>query len=948
MRLLPFFTAILGLAANVLAISTGQDRITSQTQHFEITVDRNKKDVLPEAAAWLENAYAIESKFYDFETKERTQVVLLDEEDYSNGFAYAANQWIVIYLPPIRFTLRGSTQWFANVSAHELAHILTLRKMGLTSRFYGIDAAISWGWKKREADGDAAWIPEDVPTWLAEGLAQYGSMHCGFDTVDSHREMILREAWRSNGLLPIKALETFSGDSRSREMVYNEGFHLVDFLYKTYGRDGMNTMMNAWDSKGYRGAFKTAFGATPSEVYARWRKHLNSRFRTNAEKTRPVSAFGPSYVIEDAPLYDPVSGNLYYLSSSANDAGETHLYLRDKNGGTSQIQRNVNPPMHLAADGSLLYPAVRIDLMTGARISDLYRYRNGQVERLTYGLRAVAAIATERGHVYAVLRQSGRTHIALLTNGHPSREFPAPEGTEFMDLAADGDSGLYVGVARGNNSDIMHLDLIDGELRPVLASTHNERDPFTRNGRLYFSSDPGGDYAIYSLSGDTIFRHSPPGPSAAFSPSTDGATLRFSTYAPQGFLLRSQPLDSGVALALLGSSSNASFPKPPAVNMGVGDYDRTHMQLLGWSANTGFAKTLHEDVTLQDRYGDSLHLMRENPCSQQAFLGGDATWSDPAQRNVLNATITGGQCLDRLTIPYVPSAQLVYVNSSLTPDLFLFGQYTGLQINAQDVTPDTLGLLSTFQLGAGAMFHLSDYLYDMLQFQIVEQKLDFKVHGVQKSSYEETVFGNTLGFTVADAGKDFINQGILGSASLLSYQKAKITMMSGELEIHANVARVLFLEARGSGEQPTQDLGPSSAVGTLAGDVRIPMGWTLGSTGYRGFFFESAFLHASYSSEWTNLYAQSSLSMSEPPLFNPNGSTLYARGENPLPTFTPSIPVSNLLELGLRLKTIAPSSQVVSWSLTWRGHPSYLEPDPAHGGRYGHLDRGYLSFSVSL
>src|SRR5690606_26904578 len=159
----------------------------------------------------------------------RIQVALLDEEDFSNGYAYAANSWVVLYLPPARFALRGASHWLPNVAAHELAHVITLRKMGLTRRFLGAEAFVSLGRRYGRADAHALWLPDDVPAWLAEGLAQYGSMRCGYDTLDARRSMLLREAWRSGALLTLKSMETFAGDGRDREMVYNQGFHLTDF-----------------------------------------------------------------------------------------------------------------------------------------------------------------------------------------------------------------------------------------------------------------------------------------------------------------------------------------------------------------------------------------------------------------------------------------------------------------------------------------------------------------------------------------------------------------------------------------------------------------------------------------------------------------------------------------------------------------------------------------------
>ena len=146
---------------------------------------------------------------------------------------------------------------------------------------------------------------------------------------------------------------------------------------------------------------------------------------------------------------------------------------------------------------------------------------------------------------------------------------------EFTDLTAGFDGTLYVSAVQGNNSDILRFDIPSKSLHFLLGSKHNERDPFFWKGRLYFSSDADGSYAIYSLKGKTISRHTPAGGQSGFAPFTDGAVLRYSVYTPHGFLLRSQPLDSGEASAELGQPSNSPLQPPPPANPYFFGYDRT-------------------------------------------------------------------------------------------------------------------------------------------------------------------------------------------------------------------------------------------------------------------------------------------------------------------------------------------------------------------------------------
>jgi hypothetical protein len=51
------FGASLLTAPGALAITLGRERVTSETAHFFITVDRKKTQAAAEAAAWLEEAW---------------------------------------------------------------------------------------------------------------------------------------------------------------------------------------------------------------------------------------------------------------------------------------------------------------------------------------------------------------------------------------------------------------------------------------------------------------------------------------------------------------------------------------------------------------------------------------------------------------------------------------------------------------------------------------------------------------------------------------------------------------------------------------------------------------------------------------------------------------------------------------------------------------------------
>src|SRR5690606_38298176 len=170
--------------------------------------------------------------------------IFLDEQDYANGSAYSAQGWVVIYMHSADHTLRGRTRWLPGVMAHEIGHIFTLRKMGDDSRFLGLDLFHSWNGSDGSAFYESLRIRDgDIPPWLAEGLAQYAAGVCGYDTLDSHRRMLLRTAAADGALLTLAEMKAFAWDGRGNELIYAQGYALVTHVYRAFGPRAVNTFL---------------------------------------------------------------------------------------------------------------------------------------------------------------------------------------------------------------------------------------------------------------------------------------------------------------------------------------------------------------------------------------------------------------------------------------------------------------------------------------------------------------------------------------------------------------------------------------------------------------------------------------------------------------------------------------------------------------------------------
>ena len=212
---------------------------TIETEHFLIHFHEETELSAREAATVAEKIYKPVTSFYEFEPKNKTHLILIDPDDYSNGAAYYYENKIMIWASPLEFELRGSHRWLQNVITHEFVHIISLQKsMKYGTRVPGFYLQymnyenekrpdVLYGFPNRIVSYP---IPGTVvPPWLAEGVAQYMYDDADYDHWDTHRDMILRDRVLNDNLLTFSEMNTFGKKGIGNESTYNSGFAFINF-----------------------------------------------------------------------------------------------------------------------------------------------------------------------------------------------------------------------------------------------------------------------------------------------------------------------------------------------------------------------------------------------------------------------------------------------------------------------------------------------------------------------------------------------------------------------------------------------------------------------------------------------------------------------------------------------------------------------------------------------
>ncbi len=663
------------------AIHAGRvERAAFQTEHFEYLIDTSKTEIIPYLTAQFERSYQKLTAYFGYQPDKRIHVLFLDEDDFSNGYAFSAQGWVVIFLPQIDFDLRGKTAWLPNVISHELTHVITLRKMGETSRFLGFQLLANLVMSKSShVDLSAAFQWYNTPAWFAEGLAQFGSQVCGRDTTDTFRQMILETAHASNHLLPLPAMVTFGWDGRKNEMIYTQGYFLTHFLFNKYGRDKMNMVLEASGRGGLEAAFQKILLKSSNDIYSDWIRHLDSTLLTRAPVSGPSNLVPVSknvaYINQTSPLRSADS-TLAYLSSQGNDFGITDLYIRH-NRTSELVKLTVDGPLNLTLDGKkLLFTSRMMSWKTARLTRDLYQYdfTHHEIMRLTWNGRITAAAMDEKGTIYTLSEHGGKTRFSRLEKNQLVAIADFPVQVNVSNLTQGGQPGeMLVETSTGRGSDLYSIHLNDGHLTPVLATQADERDPRwnPEQGRLWFSANYTGTYQIYSLQKDTLLEWTHDG-KQHLKPFQSGGVLYNSTYSAAGFLLDSMDMN-GLKPRIFSPDSllpNVPFSNSPPPVITAKKWGDDGMKYLGYSAFAQLSRARKQRNVFETTDSTSPLYRLDDAGGYFKWTGGGAgIWMHPGQESQVYLEAGVSDEMDNAFSggPYLSQFLATYSNASLGP-----------------------------------------------------------------------------------------------------------------------------------------------------------------------------------------------------------------------------------------------------------------------------------------
>ncbi|MFA6469360.1 MAG: biopolymer transporter Tol [Bacteroidota bacterium] len=505
-----------------------------ETEHFFIHFHTGAERTANVIAEVAEDIYGPVTSLYQHEPDQKVSFIIKDFDDYSNGAAYFYDNKIEIWAPALDFVFRGTHNWLRNVITHEFTHIIQIQtSMKFGRRFPGF--YLQWLNYEEERRQDVLYgYPNTVvsypisgfivPSWFAEGVAQYNRPELNYDFWDSHRDMILRSYVLDSNMLSWSEMSVFGKTSLGNESSYNAGFALTKYISEKYGQDAIPRIakeISRLDNVMIDQAIERVISISGQQLYDEWKHSITGEY---LEKTASIStnlvegrkSFLPGKDSSTTaigfgnlnPSFSPDGKKFIYTSNKEGDyLGVSDIYLGDLSTGEEKlIVAGVRSELSWSPDGKKIYYTKHShDNPGGSEFSDIYSYDLQEEEetRLTFGIRAISAsVSPDGSHFAFAFQHDGSVNIGIVDRGGKNFKQLTPftngEQAYLPRWSPDGQSIIF-SYSISDGQDVALVPADSGTVEMVIAGSEDERDPvFTSDGSaILFASDKTGIFNLY-------------------------------------------------------------------------------------------------------------------------------------------------------------------------------------------------------------------------------------------------------------------------------------------------------------------------------------------------------------------------------------------------------------------------------------------------------------------
>ncbi len=553
--------AALGLAAPAARAASyppGYHFRTISNQHVSVHFHQGYEAMAREAAALASELLARHEQRYRQKVG-RVQIVLVDDDDESNGFASPLPYPFVTIraVAPTGDDAFGNHEgWLRLALTHELAHVVHLEEA------HGL-------WRAgRSLFGRAPFLfPNTLAmSWMIEGLATFEETELtAFGRGrNPDSQMVLRMAALDHRFpaedQAIYGLDAWPGGQTP--YLFGEAF--LRHLTEQSGEDTLPRLarQHATQIVPFLDG-RTVGKVTGSGLDARWKawEHETERaFAREAEERRgegltPATALTSRGIRQTGPRFSPDCEWIAYSSGTLTAFPELRLMRRDGSQDHALALRNAGSGLAWTPDGRGLVMAELQIHHTFAVFGDLslVEVPGGAVRRLTRGARALDPDVSPDGRTIVFARKLGDRSdlftvgiggdgMTRLTRSAPGVEWSGPR------FSPSGDAVVASRLLPGGWLDLVRVDLGTGAVEQLTHDRAIDVEPtWTPDGQsVIFRSDREGVSNLYALRlSDRSLVRVTNVLGGAFQPSVspDGRAIVYSDYSSRGYDIVEARLD---------------------------------------------------------------------------------------------------------------------------------------------------------------------------------------------------------------------------------------------------------------------------------------------------------------------------------------------------------------------------------------------------------------------
>ncbi|MCM0081724.1 peptidase S9 [Geomonas sp. Red32] len=542
---------------------------TIETSHFSIHYHQGLERVAAKTAVMAEEIHARLVPEFLWEPAEKTQLVLIDDSDFTNGLTVTI-PYNTVYLqvtpPTLASTLGEYDDWLRELITHEYTHVLTSDP---ARGYWRVTRAI-FG-KPLPMLGDPftelmflVTAPPNtfMPRWWHEGNAVWGETQFTGEGrgKGSYFDMVFRTAVAEDHL---PRVDEINGDPPywpNGDFPYIFGYRLERYIADRYGKEALGRLSIA-----HSGRFPYFIGTPPEELtggksYADlYDEMLRTMITEQRQRIRELSKAPFTTVTRISsegeqlsnPRYSPDGSKIAFTRADPNDHTEITVTDHLGHNTVAHIRRRYSDgSIAWSPDGGTIY-FTQAEINHGFDVyQDLYSYRfdADATTRLSHSQRLSEIDLSPDGRRFAaVVSSRGSRNLAIFEVPDGEHEPGVRPVTSYLmqrvaspRWSPDGTKICYSLRDNAGHSFLKVYDPKTASDRTILAASNSLEYPvWSRDGStIFYISDETGVFNLFALrlaEGKSYqVTHLLSGAQQP-DPSTDGKGIAISLYNSRGF-----------------------------------------------------------------------------------------------------------------------------------------------------------------------------------------------------------------------------------------------------------------------------------------------------------------------------------------------------------------------------------------------------------------------------